>query len=271
MRFILIRRECKREYTQKLSAQVTWFGPCTTEMTLQQPTEGSELLHLVLHQPSEEQLCEVSLQQHEVQQQQQMELGLPLLSETTLKAAIIKAAIALGYKELKDKQEESIMEFAKGRDVFVSLPTGYGKSLCYVILPSVFDELRKSDKKSIVLVVSPLIALMKDQVNSITAMGLSAIHISDRQFISTTVKQSVKNGEYQLIFISPEALICCMEWRSMLSTKIYQNNLVAFVIDEAHCIKKWYVASHELGWVAQGQIQGESPGGQDPPLFLVKL
>ena len=89
---------------------------------------------------------------------------------------------------MKDKQEESIMEFAKGRDVFVSLPTGYGKSLCTVILPSVFDELRKSDKKSIVLVVSPLIALMKDQVDSITAMGLSAIHISDRQFISTTVK-----------------------------------------------------------------------------------
>ena len=194
MRFILVRRECKREYIQKLSAQVTWFGPSlashtTTEMTLQQPTEGSELLHLVLHQPSEEQLCEVSLQQQ--QQQQQMKLGLPLLSEATLKAAILKAATALGYKELKDKQEESIMEFAKGRDVFVSLPTGYGKSLCYVILPSVFDELWKSDKKSIVLVVSPLIALMKDQVDSITAMGLSAIHISDRQFISTTVKQSV--------------------------------------------------------------------------------
>ena len=160
-------------------------------MTLQQPTEGSELLHLVLHQPSEEQLCEVSLQQHEVQQ---LELGLPLSSEATLKAAILKAAIALGYKELKDKQKESIMEFAKGSDVFVSLPTGYGKSLCYVILPSVFDELRKSDKKSIVLVVSPLIGIMKDQVDSITAMGLSAIHISDRQFISTTVKQSVKNG-----------------------------------------------------------------------------
>ena len=52
-----------------------------------------------------------------------MELGLPLLSEATLKAAILKAAIALGYKELKDKQEESIMEFAKGRYVFVSLPT----------------------------------------------------------------------------------------------------------------------------------------------------
>ena len=70
------------------------------------------------------------------------------------------------------------------------------------------------------LVVSPLVALMKDQVDSTTAMGLSAIHISDRQFISTTVKQSIKNGEYQVIFISPEALICCMEWRSMKFIKI---------------------------------------------------
>ena len=53
-------RECKREYTEALSASNLVWTICTTEMTLQQPTEGSELLHLV-HQPSEEQLCEVSL------------------------------------------------------------------------------------------------------------------------------------------------------------------------------------------------------------------
>ena len=54
---------------------------------------------------------------------------------------------------------------------------------------------------------------------------------------------------------------------------LYQNLSIAFVIDESHCIKKWYVASHELGWVAQGQIQGEGPGGQDPtsPSFLSNL
>lgn len=160
-----------------------------------------------------------------------------------LQTVIQKAALTLGYKQLKDKQEESIIEFAKGRDVFVSLPTGYGKSLCYTILPKVFDLLRNADRKSMMLVVSPLVALMKDQVASITAMGLSAIYISDKQSTNASLKQSIKNGEYQIIFMSPEALICNMEWRSMLSTHIYQENLIAFVIDEAHCIKKWYVAN----------------------------
>ncbi len=142
---------------------------------------------------------------------------------------------------MKDEQTLSIMKFVKGKDVFVSLPTGFGKSLCYILLPIVFDRLRKVDKKSIALVVSPLIALMQDQVSAATAMGVSAIHITDKHATKLIVKQSVKNGEYQIVFISPEALVGGMEWRSMLATDIYANNLVAFVIDEAHCIKKWYV------------------------------
>ena len=93
----------------------------------------------------------------------------------------------------------SIMEFVKGKDVFVSLPTGFGKSLCYILLPIVFDRLRKVDKKSIALVVSPLIALMQDQVSAATAMGVSAIHITDKHATKSIVKQSVKNGEYQIV------------------------------------------------------------------------
>ena len=64
---------------------------------------------------------------------------------------------------LKPEQRTSIFQFASGSDVFVSLPTGYGKSLCYTLLPPVFDLLRGVKEKSIVLVVSPLLALMKDQ------------------------------------------------------------------------------------------------------------
>ncbi len=127
--------------------------------------------------------------------------------DDTLKSLIGSAAISLGYKELKDEQTLSIMEFVKGKDVFVSLPTGFGKSLCYILLPIVFDRLRKVDKKSIALVVSPLIALMQDQVSAATAMGVSAIHITDKHATKLIVKQSVKNGEYQIVFISPEALV----------------------------------------------------------------
>ena len=60
----------------------------------------------------------------------------------------------------------------EGNDVFLSLPTGYGKSLCYTALPYAFDELRATDTLSVVVVVSPLIALMKDQVAVYSAKGL---------------------------------------------------------------------------------------------------
>jgi len=63
------------------------------------------------------------------------------------------------------------------------------------------------DKKCIALVVSPLIALMQDHVAAITAMGISAIHITDEHATKPRVKQSVKNGDYQIVLISPEALV----------------------------------------------------------------
>ena len=104
-------------------------------------------------------------------------------SDSSLQSLIEKAAKAIGYPSLEDKQK---VKFIKGGDVFVSLPTGYGKSLCYTLLPSIFDNLRGVKKKSIVLVVSPLLALMKDQVANISAKGITAVHISDREKISRT-------------------------------------------------------------------------------------
>ena len=76
-----------------------------------------------------------------------------------------------------------------GNGVFVSLPTGYGKSLCYILLPRIFDFVRGAKNKSIVVVVSPLTALMKDQISSITEMGLLAAVISDKESTSSTVKK----------------------------------------------------------------------------------
>lgn len=78
-------------------------------------------------------------------------------------AACLKAARALGYEKLKKEQLEVVCSFIAGNDVFVALPTGFGKSLCYAILPSVFDTLFSS-QGSIVVVVTPLTAIMKDQV-----------------------------------------------------------------------------------------------------------
>ena len=76
--------------------------------------------------------------------------------------AAVKAAGTLCYV-LKQEQLDVIVQFALGKDVFAVLPTGYGKSLCYECLPKVFNEINKANT-AIVIVLSPLIAIMKDQV-----------------------------------------------------------------------------------------------------------
>ena len=75
-----------------------------------------------------------------------------LLVAMDLKSVIHSTAEEYGY-QLRYKPEESILAFTGGMDVFVSLPTGYGKSLCYTLLPPIYDKIRKVDRKSIILVV----------------------------------------------------------------------------------------------------------------------
>jgi len=81
---------------------------------------------------------------------------------TELKSYIQDSATKLGYEAWKPEQEEAITQFILGRDIFVALPTGYGNSLCYSCLLYVFDLIMCKEKHSI-MVVSPLVALMKDQ------------------------------------------------------------------------------------------------------------
>ena len=145
----------------------------------------------------------------------------------------------LGYPSLKEKQLLVITEFLSGRDVFAALPTGYGKSLCYSCLPPVFDKLRQS-QGSIAIVVSPLLALMKDQVESLRRRGVSAAYVaSGGDAACEEMKAGVVKGKYQLVFISPEQLIENKRFRCMCQEECYQNRLIALVIDEAHCVKKW--------------------------------
>ena len=90
--------------------------------------------------------------------------------------AISDAASKLGYLNLKKKQRKAILSFVKENDVFVSLPTGSGKSLCSAVLPRIFDVLRHH-QASLAIVVSSLIALMKDQVGIYTKKGLNAVYV----------------------------------------------------------------------------------------------
>ena len=103
------------------------------------------------------------------------------------KAREVVRAVAgsFGFSQLKPEQEYAIFSFVGGTDVFVSLPTCYGKSLCFSLLPQVFDLLREAEDH-IVLVVSPLLAIMKEQVAFFSAKGISAACISDKNDCTAT-------------------------------------------------------------------------------------
>ena len=171
----------------------------------------------------------------------EIQIAMASSTDLSIEQAVESVCAELGYTTLKDKQKQVIVDFVSGRDVFAALPTGYGKSLCYGCLPGVFDQIRQSSG-SIVIVVSPLLALMKDQVDSFAKRGVSSAYVSSEQEKQCVeMREKVIEGKYQLVYISPEQLIGNPKYRSMCQSEVYVENLVALVIDEAHCVKKWYV------------------------------
>ena len=96
--------------------------------------------------------------------------------DTKLKCIASEAGKSLGYPALKPEQLDVIVTILQARDVFAVLPTGFGKSLCYTCLPLTFDKLfKKEPGHSIVMVITPLLAIMKDQVSAITIMKLALL------------------------------------------------------------------------------------------------
>ena len=114
---------------------------------------------------------------------------------------------------------------------------GTGRVYATPLSPAAFDSLRNTLYKSIVLVVLPLIALMKDQVATLSAKGLSVGCITRESLDSE--RAMALSRQYQLVLFSPEALLIVRRWREMLQSEVYKSRIVAFVVDEAHCVKKW--------------------------------
>lgn len=133
-----------------------------------------------------------------------------------------------GYNAFRPLQAEIIDWVLYGQDAMVLMPTGGGKSLCFQIPALVMQGLT--------LVISPLIALMHDQVQALKANGIAAEYINSS--LSTqeqsTIERQCKNGELKLLYISPEKLFTqgYLEW-------ILSLNISLFAVDESHCVSTW--------------------------------
>ena len=149
---------------------------------------------------------------------------------------------------LKPEQVASISAVSKGKDVFMWLPTGFGKSICYETIPFVMDcKLGRVDSESgkyscspsLVLVISPLISLMVDQVLSLRQRGVNAAVISYGSGVKKELLATEDDlGKCSLLFCAPEALVGS-RWREAVEDPLISGRIVAVVVDEAHCVSKW--------------------------------
>ena len=136
-----------------------------------------------------------------------------------------------GFSTFKGRQEDIISTLLEGRDVFVLMPTGGGKSLCYQ-LPALMSE-------GTAIVVSPLIALMKNQVDAVNGLfseeGIAHVLNSSLNKSQTkTVMEDIRAGKTKLLYVAPESLIK-EEYLDFLK----EVKISFFAIDEAHCISEW--------------------------------
>ena len=147
------------------------------------------------------------------------------MTSPTLHAALKKH---FGYDTFRPLQAEIVEDALAGRDVFALLPTGAGKSLCYQ-LPALVSE-------GLTIVVSPLIALMKDQVDSLQANGVAAT------FLNSTLGETeararlrgLHQDEFKLLYVAPERLML-----DSFLEKVRRWPVKLLAIDEAHCISEW--------------------------------
>ena len=147
------------------------------------------------------------------------------------------AAEELNYSPLKEEQVMAIQEFLNGNDVFVILPTGFGKTVCYACLPKAYDILHEKSTPnwSLLLVVSPLTALMKDQQRLLREHNINSGHLSFES--GSEEMDKVLHGDYNVLYMSPEMLV--KKGREILSNDTYKERLVGLIVDEAHCVVKW--------------------------------
>lgn len=146
----------------------------------------------------------------------------------TIREAREALKLYFGYEQFRPMQEQIIDGVLQGRDVVVLMPTGGGKSVCYQV-PAVVQP-------GMCVVVSPLIALMKDQVEALLANGIPAAYINSSQNAEQqyAIENQCLEGKLKLLYVSPEKLLS-----SGFLAFLRRVRISLFAVDEAHCISSW--------------------------------
>ena len=133
-----------------------------------------------------------------------------------------------GYDEFRHSQQDIIQQLMQGGDAVVLMPTGGGKSLCYQI-PAML-------RTGVGIIISPLIALMQDQVSALLQLGVRAAFLNSTldALTSREIEQQLSRGELDLLYVAPERLMT----ESFLNL-LDRSPLALFAIDEAHCVSQW--------------------------------
>lgn len=160
-----------------------------------------------------------------------------------------------GYTHFRHNQQAIIENVLAGKDTLVLMPTGGGKSICYQLPALAFG--------GVTVVVSPLIALMKDQVDALRQNGIPAAFLNSTLSgqEQQTVIQLLRGGQLKLLYLAPERLVGEGNFMSLLA----EVNVSLFAIDEAHCISHW---GHDFRqeYLALGQLRERFP--QTPVIAL---
>ncbi len=148
----------------------------------------------------------------------------------SVEASVVNAALKryFGFDAFRPLQEAIVHDVLDGRDVFALLPTGGGKSLCYQ-LPALLTP-------GLTVVISPLIALMKDQVDALTTAGIAATFLNSSLDYDAVRERlaGLRRGAYTLLYVAPERLTI-----PAFAADLATFNVARFAVDEAHCISEW--------------------------------
>jgi ATP-dependent DNA helicase RecQ len=155
--------------------------------------------------------------------------GTPATASSSIRDAALSVLQKIyGYRSFRGQQAEIVEHVIGGGNAFVLMPTGGGKSLCYQI-PALI-------RPGVGIIISPLIALMQDQVDALQQLGIKAAAINSSMTGASIgrTKGQIRNGEIDLVYVAPERLLM-----DDFLALLHESPLALFAIDEAHCVSQW--------------------------------